>query len=108
MSGDVKAKFLVIYGYYENSKMENLQFISALGAFNDYEKAYGAAYLYLNDVIRNDYRPKERRFISCLGELECDTGYEMHTVNIDNPDATVDFVDILYIDDGKDESDGEK
>lgn len=90
-----EAKYIVIYGYYDKETKRN-EFISALGTYDNAEEAYGAAYIYLNDLIASEYRTSEYRnkdTISPLFPLEGKTGYGMEIRNGDENSA----IDYAYI-----------
>ena len=88
----VKAKYIVVYGYYDKKTKGN-EFISALGAYDTPEEAYGAAFIYLNDLIANEYRDKDT--ITPLFPLEGETGYGMEIRNGDENSA-IDYAYVLF------------
>ena len=88
-----EAKYIVIYGYYDKETKRN-EFISALGIYDNAEEAYGAAYIYLNDLIANESRDKDT--ISPLFQLDCETGYGMEIRNGDENSA-IDYAYILFV-----------
>lgn len=88
-----EAKYIVIYGYYDKETKRN-EFISALGTYDNAEEAYGAAFIYLNDLIANEYRNKDT--ISPLFPLEGETGYGMEIINGDENSA-IDYAYILFV-----------
>ena len=88
----VKAKYIVVYGYLDKKTKRN-EFISALGAYDTSEEAYGAAFIYLNDLIANECRHKDT--ISPLFPLEGETGYGMEIRNGDENSA-IDYAYILF------------
>lgn len=87
-----EAKYIVIYGYYDKKTKGN-EFISVLGAYGNPEEAYGAAFIYLNDLIASEYRNKDT--ISPLFPLEGETGYGMEIRNGDENSA-IDYAYILF------------
>ena len=94
----VKAKYIVVYGYLGKKTKRN-EFISVLGAYDTSEEAYGAAFIYLNDLIANECRDKDT--ISPLFPLEGETGYGMEIRNGDENSA-IDYAYILF--NGEEES----
>ena len=97
---EVKAKYIVVYGYYDKKTKEN-EFISVLGAYDTPEEAYGAAFMYLNDLIVDESR---NGTISPLFSLEGETGYGMKIVNGDDKSVTIDYAYVLFNDHCEEES----
>ena len=74
-------------------------FIQAIGAYTDYEKAYGAALLYLDELAENCCDEKHAELmITTLGRLEGDTGWGMW---LKNKDGKVEY--FAYILDNEDQ-----
>ena len=97
----VKAKYIVVYGW-ENIKTGKDEFINVIGAYDTPEEAYGAAFMYLNDLIANEHRNKDT--ISPLFPLGGETGYGMKIVNGDDKSVTIDYAYVLFNDHCEEES----
>lgn len=93
-------KYVVVAGYFSDT---NLEFIQAIGVFQDYRAAYGEAYIYLSELSED----REGRdgvvappvSITPLMELEGGNGFAMYLVGGDNSSNTEDFAYILFCDD---------
>lgn len=66
----------VVVGGWLNDKGES-QMIQLIGAYESTTEAYGQAYLYLDELC------KEEQHITHLHELDGDTGYAMYTEDKD-------------------------
>lgn len=96
-----RGKYVVVAGYFSNSRLE---FIQAIGVFQDYRAAYGEAYLYLNELSENNGKsgtvaPPAR--ITPLMELEGGNGCAMYLVGGESD--TEDFAYILFCDEKEEE-----
>ena len=96
----VKAKYIVVYGW-EDIKTKENEFITVLGAYDNAEEAYGAAFMYLNNLIVDESR---NGAISPLFCLEGETGYGMRIVNGDDKSNTIDYAYVLFNDHCEEES----
>ena len=101
-------KFVVVTGYFSKGILE---FIQAIGIFQDARTAYGEAHPYLNDLAQdqnngNSGHVSPPASISPLMELEGSTGFGMY---LDGGESdTEDFAYILFCEDkgdGHEESD---
>lgn len=101
-------KFVVVAGYFSKGRLE---FIQAIGIFQDPRTAYGEAYLYLNKLAQDQNNENSGRVsppasITPLMELEGSSGFGMY---LDGGESdTEDFAYILFCEDkgdGHEESD---
>ena len=87
----VNAKYIVVYGW-KNIKTGEDEFITVIGAYDIPEEAYGAAFMYLNDLIVDESREAT---ISPVFSLEGETGCGMKIVNGDES-VTIDYAYVLF------------
>lgn len=87
-------RYAVVYGNYRNDNVRS-DYIQAVGTYNDFVQAYGAALLMLNDNANEDLGET----ITPLFPLEGDTGYGMELKH----ERYTDFCYVLFINPNKSE-----
>lgn len=95
-----KVQAVVVGGFYDSNGQQAM--ITLLGAFENVSEAYGEAYLYLEELARQEVSDHGNVKISLALELEGETGYAMYV--LDKDDKPLDYAYILFNDNYEGES----
>lgn len=80
-------KYVVVSGY-RNNETGVIEFIQAIGTYNDVRQAYGVMFLQANELIEDE----EKDELSGLYRLEGETGFGINV----HHETTTDFVYVLF------------